>query len=373
MKKTLIYTACALIMALTACNEVPSPATGEGSLSLSVAQGDVPTKASSTDSLEYEVKVNILDIFVFQGNASGAPLYFHERITNGGTPSDPTRFDWSFDNIHGTVSLVVKKLPASTYTAVLVANMPEAISSLTSMAAIKDAAVTLANHSTTASSGFPMFAEKAGISVEGGVNSPSPTAISLSRFASRVRLVSIENTIPASVGYSDNSAISVKGVFVTNVASAWKLGGAEVMAVPGTPTSIVGKKGGDNISAGNLPEYAVTGYFPSAVSVARGASQNLGWSCYALPTQAVLSGATAPKLVILATVNGTDYYYPILLLDATASPARGGLARNTTYDVRVSISGTGSLDPDVVVQRGALATDISVAAWVSGADYTEII
>lgn len=371
-----ILSLVAVAFVLASCENIGmADRDGEGGLSFSIAREGLATKAI-TDAVAYETRVNSLDVFVFEG---GTTLYYHGRAVNGTTPSDPNRFTWESSNTNGITSGTVKKLPVTTanskYTLVMVANLPaDKMSGKMTIADIEAVAFNLGNMSRTESEGFVMYAKKANVVVNAG---DTPTAvdggIQLERFASRVRLVSVQNTIPASANYSNSNKVTVNGIFISNVPSVWNVGAS---GNPSTIVNVAGRKNNTAISPSVAPDYAITGYFPTAVEIAQSASATaLGWSAYALPITSVAQGYTSPKFVICAIVNGTQYYYPVELVRAatTTQEARGGIERNKTYDITVSISGTGSLDPDVVVVRGSLSATISVKAWVSGADYAENI
>lgn len=354
---------------LASCDEMQDVREAEqGGLTLTVLSGAPATKAA-VDVLDYENSLNSLDLFVFEG---GTTRYFYERLVPNGTPSDATRLEYSFNATSGTISATVKKLPVGTYSLVLVANVPaEKVASLTSISAIEAESINLANCSTTASGGFVMYAKKTGIEVSGGTTTTVSEQIQLERFASRVRLVSVTNSIPATAAYANGNQVTVNGIFLSNVASAWTLGTA---LAANTATNVRGKQSNANITPSTEVAYPVTLYKPStAAAVAQGATSQLNWNTYGFATTAVLSGATEPKLVVCATVNGTMYYYPVFLIQGTPYPARTGIERNKTYDIALDISGTGSTDPDARVERGAVSATVTVAGWVAGGDYPESI
>lgn len=359
---------------LASCDEMQDVREAEqGGLTLTVLSGAPATKAAP-DVLDYENSLNSLDLFVFEG---GTTRYFYERLVPNGTPSDATRLEYSFNATSGTISATVKKLPVGTYSLVLVANVPaEKVASLTSISAIEAESINLANCSTTASSGFVMYAKKTGIEVSGGTTTTVSEQIQLERFASRVRLVSVTNSIPASAAYANSNQVIVNGIFLSNVASAWTIGTA---SAANTATNVRGKQSNANITPSTEVVYPVTLHKPvtaaeiAASEVARGATSQLNWNVYGFETKAVLSGATEPKLVVCATVNGTMYYYPVFLIQGTPYPARTGIERNKTYNIMLNISGTGSTDPDTRVERGAFSATVAVKDWVSGAEYTENI
>jgi hypothetical protein len=74
--------------------------------------------------------------------------------------------------------------------------------------------------------------------------------------------------------------------------------------------------------------------------------------------------ARKTRLVVTATIGGTKYYYPISI----DSPSR-----NTAYTVELTITGLGSSDPDILVEKGAITATVTVDPWQSGAVYNETI
>ena len=363
----IIMIAAAVVAMVSSCNEMtPANETAMGDLVLTI--GDAPsTKAASITPEDYEKSINSLDLYVFEG---GSVLYFHERLTPGGTPADTSRLEYSFNNTSGSISAKVKKLPATNYTLLFVANIPSnKLSGLTTVSAIEGAGIDLSNCSTTASSGFAMFAKKENVSVTGGQTTTVSGNIELERFASRVRLVSVKNGIPSSAAYANNNQITINGIFLSNVASAWTLGAANE---PTTATNVRGKQNNANITPSTGVTYPVT-LKAGTEAISQGSTKPLGWNTYAFQTKSVLSGATEPKLVICATVNGTLYYYPVFLVQGAPYEVRGGIERNKSYDITLEISGTGSTDPDARVERGSIAATVTVKAWTPGEEYSENI
>ena len=357
-----VLTLAAVLLVAASCNDIKGgdavEMAGEGSLTITITQDAPATKADpSVTALACEQKLNRLDFFLFEG---GTTLYDRKSVTSGISGTSHTE--------------TFNRLPVGSYTIVVVANAPASISSATTLDGLKTTAVTLANCSRTESEGFIMYAEKAGVAVSGGQTTSlsGNSAMSLERFPARVRLVSVENRIPTVAAYANSNAISVKGVFLTNVYSAWRLDGT---GNPSAVTNAKGRKGSAKIAAASQLDYPQTGWFPSsATTVANSGTTvaSLNWDTYGFPTTAAIDGSPL-RLVIYAEVNGTDYYYPVKLIDATASPARAGIERNKTYEVSVAIYGTGSDDPDVDVVRGNVSASVSVKAWVAGASYTEDI
>ena len=74
--------------------------------------------------------------------------------------------------------------------------------------------------------------------------------------------------------------------------------------------------------------------------------------------------ARKTRLVVTATIGGTKYYYPVSI----SNPQR-----NTAHTVELTITGLGSTDPDILVQKGAITATVTVDPWQNGAVYNETI
>jgi len=333
-------------------------AKGEGGLVIEVSDG-LATKATTQDE-EDESALNTLNVAIFQGNA-----FFGWY----------SKSDFAFSNGTGTKSF--PKVPVATYTVIVVANGPSDITNLRTMSEIRSKAVTLANCSV--SNGYVMAGEASANVTNGG---SAIAAVTLNRHAARVRLVRVTNSVPS--GYNPTT-ITVKGVFLENVNSAWTV---QASGNATTFTNLAGRSQGNSnstntdhyIKNASMLQYACTGVFPSSsVSIARGDNSQPSWRTYCFPVYntnkdndqtgpiASASGVLA-RFVVLATVNGADYYYPVTLVKENET-----LMRNYTYDVDLTISGTGSTDPNEPVTRGSLSATVTVTDWTTGATYTEII
>ena len=352
---TFVVAAAGLLGLSTACDNISevNDLREAASLTISVSQGEIATKADpSTTALDYESKVNKLDYFIFEG---GTTLYYHETVNS------PTFSGGSF-------SKTFQKLPVGTYTVAIIANGTADMAALKTISAVKGAAVTLAECSRTVGTGFTMFAMRESISLVKGNNDLSNNPFQLERFPARVRLLSVANTIPSSAAYANNNSVKVLGIFLCRVNSAWTLDAS------GNPSAIVNPTEGSGAVQSipnnqpafvpTIPGYATqTSWFPSAITIANGATNSsINWDTYAFKTAA----SAKPKLEILAEVNGENWYYPVLLPD--------GLDRNKTYEVIVTISGTGTKDITVdKIERANVTAIVTVKDWQTGAQYTENI
>lgn len=379
MKKILFALSFVSLMLLSgACLEMNDIHEGPGSLTISVMTG-IDTKASATDVLAAEKKLKRLDVFLFQSSSGSWAFLNHVAV-------DPVASDAGYVSGTNTWSKTYSDLSIADYKVIVVANC-SAVASLTTEAAIKAVAINLEDNDLAGTNGFHMYGETT-TSVSGSSNSAT---VSLERFVSRVRLVNVTNQVPST--FANSGAITVKAAFLENVYCDWTLTGT---GTPGTWVNLCGRKSGSQTSTtradyidteSEVNPSAVKSYVWQAYNAnvanagnmgAAGTTANRMFYCYPNPannvsnddTGAYDGGTLVPlaRLVILATVNGTDYWYPVTLVkNGTA------IQRNYSYDVSVTIKGTGSDDPNKPVSKGNLTATVSVSAWGAGAEYTEEI
>ena len=362
MKQVFLIASCVLAMMLTASCADRLSETGAGSLSIVISDADgLSTKASDVTELAYEKAVNNLQIFIFEGET----LFRYEKVTSG-----ISTLPWS---------TTYPDLKAGSYKVYVVANAAD-LGSVASETALQEQVVRLSDCRLDAA-GFVM-AGSATAAVGGG--STATAAVSLTRFAARVRLVSIENQVPAT--YASGGAVTVKSVFLINALGTWNLGGGGAAS---EWVNLGGRAAGrqasttrsDYIAAPsqvNPAAYQPQVFRADGSSVARGVRKDYADYCfYSFPnavttdhtgnTATTAAGALA-RLVVLATVNGADWWYPVTLFKEGK-----GLERNTSYDVRLILRATGSTDPNEPVGKGSLTASVSVNPWTPGAEYTETI
>ena len=361
--KRFYLTLSALLATLlfTACAEQEMP--GAGSLSLVISDGSaLSTKASDVTELSYEKAVNNLQIFIFEGET----LFRYEKISSG----------------LGTLpySKTYTALKAGAYAVYVVANAAD-MGDVATEAALQEKVIHLSDCSLTASQGFVM----AGTTTTMVGNGSTATAsVALTRFAARVRLVSVTNEVPST--YAQSGAVTVKSVFLINALGTWNLGGTGVASewvnlggrASGKQASTTKSDYLSSASQVNPSAYQAQVFRTDGNSVANGVAKNYSDFClYSFPnavtadhtgnTATTTDGAFA-RLVVLATVNGTDWWYPVTLFKDGK-----GLERNTSYDVRLIIRGTGSSDPNEPVGKGDLTAEVTVNPWSPGAEYSETI
>ena len=251
-----------------------------------------------------------------------------------------------------------------------VVNGPD-LSDISTESVLKAKAVALSENSTTATTGFVM----AGMS-SCNVSSSSVTAsVSVSRLVSRIALQKVTNSLPSVYGN-----ITIQRVFLANVVGNQNIGGSASIS---TWHNKGGRKDGATASSqiidgtNNLAGCPALTYKAGAsnavlgtVAVGANHTPSSPYLFYSYPnstsTDATAWNASAAKtrLVVVATISGTTYYYPVTI----NTPER-----NKTYTVELTIAGLGSTDPNVPVSKGSISTSISVQGWVAGASYEETI
>ena len=358
MKKIFLFLAAASLIGMTACNKPEERSSStresrpEGTISFRLTPEDGPAPATRavsayTTAQTYETKVNKVQVFVF--NADGRLAAYKDNGTS----------------LTGTISTT-----AGEKTVWAVVNGPS-LSSVTTLSALRETAVDLSANSTTATTGFVMAGS--GTCTVSGTGSVD-CSFHVSRLASRVALVSVDNKLPSSYG-----ALKIERVFLCNVV------GNQNIAGDAAPATWYNQDGRKDESARNTTHIIDGGTYKASCetltyrsvgqSVANGASHapSTPYLLYAYPNSSTVAPdgfadpftAKQTVLTVAATVDGKVQYYPVVLSSA--------LARNTTYTVGLTITGPGSDDPDKPVTKGSIAVTVTVDGWAAGAVYDETI
>ena len=359
-KASLILTALMGVLALSSCNkdivpeggnvEVDPLESSEIILDLNFPEA-VATKAVSayTTAQTYESQVNSVQILVFD-SAGKIDKYLNAGNKTSGISISTT---------------------AGAKAVWAVVNGPD-LKSIGTLSELQGTAITLGgNNSTTASTGFIMAGSN---TCTVGTSSVS-CAITVSRFVSRVALVSVTNSLPASYG-----SLTVNCAYLANVVGNQNLAGNASAA---TWYNKFGRADestqvSSHIIDGSTYKASCEALTYKGISgtAAVGASHtpSTPYLLYCFPN----SSTTAPGkfstsftaqrsiLVVKATVGGAACYYPVVLDDAAP-------ARNASYTVALTITGPGSSDPNEPVQKGNMTASITVSPWSSGAVYDETI
>ena len=344
MQSKRIFIVAALVVALSAsCSEVEK-APDEGSLAVRVVDGIATKAASGTTAESYETRLNSVQILLFD---SGGSLYRYASLASpesGGTQV--------FENVN-----------AATYTVVAVANAPD-LRTVSSLSAMASMSVSLGDNGTAAATGFRMYGSTT-VSVTGANTTSNPAAceVALTRYTARLKLIRVTNSLPAAYG-----ALTVDNVMLINVLTSWNYAGTGEASGWG---NLAGRKNGSVIASASDATYAELTFNGTGLSVAHGASASPDYKFYSLPngSTSTATGSLATegpvRLVVTASFDGRTYYYPVTI---------PGVARNTSYDVLLTITGPGSDDPNTPVAKGNVSATITVSPWTSGGEaYDETI
>ena len=350
MKKTLFIMAAIAAMACSCDkNSDCEPCQEETRASLNVSldfEDDAQTRATAYVTAQtYETAVNSVQVLVF--DSSGALNSYQDAGTKTSGISISTT--------------------AGTKTVWAVVNGPD-LSSVTTLSALQSKTIDLGSNSTANATGFVM----AGSATCTVGASAATASISVKRFAARVALAKVNNSLPGSYG-----ALTINNVTLINVAGNQNLAGNASVS---TWYNKMGRKDGATASSQIIDGSTYTASHPTLTyrsvgsSVANGASHSPStpYLFYTFPNPSTSdatgwsSSFTARKtrLVVAATIGGTKYYYPVVI----DTPAR-----NTAYTVELTITGLGSTDPDKPVQKGSITASVTVEGWASGAVYNETI
>jgi len=194
------------------------------------------------------------------------------------------------------------------------------------------------------------------------VASSRSVALEAERYVCRVRLVSVRNMLPPSMG-----SVVLKNAFLSNVVASQTLGavGSGWLNPMGRATEnpaveshvIDGVNHFASAPGLTFKKFGKTVAYGSALAPAA------DFYCYPNPASTDIQGFSSDmgsrytRLVLTVELGGQTRYYPINLVN---------LQRNSSYDVSVTISNLGSGDPDMTMDSGAITSEITMSAWDVG-------
>ncbi|MCQ2187729.1 MAG: fimbrial protein [Bacteroidales bacterium] len=358
MKKILIICAAALCMAGCSKTSGTFPDGGPSGETPGIINLTLPelaaTKAAATDD---EKKLNSLYIAVF--NSEGKLEISHE--CTGAEISDIGTTGVTLNVRTGTKDVwAVANVAASKF------------ASVSDIASFKAIEVLLSDATSTS---FAMEGSASGISVI--ADKTSQASIQLSRFAAKVSLVKVSNSLPSSYG-----ALTVKSAYLANVVCNDNLGQT---AKASSWCNRLGHNG-TNLTEANVigngstkAENAAVTFCTIGSQVTNAGSASLtGKSVYgfrnASTADPVARGNGFPAngcrsvLYVIATIGGVDYWYPVGL---------GELKSNNSYNVSLTITMPGQRPGDddfgSLITKGALSATVVVKDWTDGSEYSETI
>ena len=353
MKKTLLLMAAVAAMACSCdgdkdCIPCQKEEGQEQTATLQVSldlEGEPQTRVTNYVTAQaYETAVNDVQIFVFDSKGALATYLDADTTTTG----------ISINTIYGEKTVYA------------VVNGPD-LSEITTQDELENTAVDLGANSTTTSKGFVMV----GSSTCNVSGSTATVSIAVKRLVARVALQKITNSLPASYG-----SLTVNNVMLINVAGNQNL---ECTASISTWYNKMGRKDGASATqiiygTTNLASHPTLTFMSVGKSVENGGSlaPTTPYLFYTYQNNSTSEGngwsntfsARKTRLVVTATIGGTKYYYPVSI----SNPQR-----NTAHTVELTITGLGSTDPDILVQKGAITATVTVDPWQNGAVYNETI
>lgn len=308
---------------------------------LTISLSGVKNTRATASSFDYEDQVNSVEVFVFTDDG---------RLENS-----------AYSTSVSAVSLLCSYGSKEIFAAV---NFPQ--DRFSDVRRIDDLklATRLSDNSISKSQGFVM-----GGMVDAEIESEQVmVTIPVSRYVARVVLERVTNRLPSSLGEMTIDWVAISNVFTFD----------EIYVPLGLTTAREGKGASywenrfgrvQDISSGNLGSliYRTVGYTLQSASVYTSPYYFYGYSNYSASADQGFSAnwtERPTRLVLAATIGGTQYYYPVNITP---------LERNKSYSVSMSISNLGSTDPDILVSREAMDMAVSVSVWEPGSTYTETI
>ena len=221
-------------------------------------------------------------------------------------------------------------------------------------------------------------------------NASTPVQLDLYHPVAKVRLGGVTNNLPAPYG-----AMTVKQVFLCNIVGNQVIGGFNDPSPVSFEKNWLNKSGTDG--DGTNKEYTIgrgthaadvpaLTYHALSESVSNGGSVALNKLMYAMPNSSTAEyngypatfSPTASVLMVVITILGKDYYYPVSLYNS--DPSKGavinGLDPNTDYTINLTVKGLGNTYEDGPFKRivkETLVANVDVALWTGVDAYTETI
>lgn len=390
-----ILLAAGFIGILAACNNIDDPVKVDKGQSLVLNISAVLTTKATTDKLPAEEAIKDLQVYVFKKNGSVYELYrYIDTVITA--PTAQTSASWEIKGVNANESYSV---------AVFANGLASGLKypAFQNRDALRAQAVTLA--SSVPGAQFTMYGETAS-DVEVSSNTATQVNVTVQRFVSRVRLMSVQNKLPEAYG-----VLTVKRVFVINAYDSWNMFGTGTSI--SSPAGITGRFNWGGETAGVIIASAndckrgdvaygaqtfasfnepISNYFvklaePGATeasakesstweySFSNGLGYKTGVPFYVFPNAhaadpnsdsfrgslANYAGDAPSRLVVYAEITNNNqtvgYYYPVTV------PA---MERNKSYDVNLLVTGFGSDHPNREPEKGSMELSVNVKPWDEG-------
>jgi hypothetical protein len=342
MKKILTLSlAAASVLLLASCNKEENGTAvplESYTVSIGVDLGPATRAEAYLDEQDYEKAVVSVQYLIFDGDGK---LAAYRSVTT----KDAQDFN-------------LKKGEKTVYAVVNGADL----SSVTAESGLLGKVYSLTDDSTDASRGFQMVSDKYTVTV--GKSTPA-TTVKVHRVAARVALVSVKNNLSVTPG-----ALKIERVWLSNVAGEWSAADGFSAGTwynkqgrsDDTQSHIIDgssyRAQAEALTYRSIGEDVAKGgyYQPDVPDLVYGYPNSSdvtpeGWSA-SWPANGQRS-----LFVIAASVDGTLYYYPIVI---------NSMESNKTYTIYATISNIGSDDPNKPITSDAASINIEVDPWVSG-------
>ncbi len=412
-----VLLAMAGIVGLAACNTMetsPMEMNNESKLSIEISTGYLTKASDPLQVNDDEARIKDAQIYIFKEDGS---LYRKIDTAFASNPVGQAVRKEANINANESYRVAVFVNGAS-------ANPKVIFNDVQKIEDLRNKVVYLAS-SNPEQGCFAMYGETAD-AIRVGVNQTASAAVTVTRFVSRIRLMSIQNKLPEAYG-----KLTIDEAFIINAMSKWDMKGsmANNKAASFGKFNWAGRKWGQSTSvvvtdfiraaadcqgsgpdANTMYPYGKQTYkaysgvdidnYNALVSAQDAAADTKsthkfegdnGDRFYVFPNTCASDAATgssmsdtfkgpmalgtdtdhnAPsRIVIRAHFNNTNdndpyYYYPVTV------PA---MERNKTYDVKLIISGFGSKDPNMEPAKGSIETTITVAPWAGASEINQEI
>ena len=392
--KSILF-AVGFIGLFAACNTVDTPEMKESSQALVInVKASLATKAT-TDVLPGEETIKDLQVYIFKKNGNAYELYRYIDTVLA-APSAQTSASWQIKGINANESYSVAVFANGLASSLKYPNFQN-------RDALRQQVVTLASSVPGTSGQFTMYGETAA-DVSVSPNETSQVNVTVQRFVSRVRLMSVQNKLPEAYG-----KLNIKRVFVINAYDTWNMyGTGTTLSTPAgisgrfnwggeTESHVIIASAGDcrrgdvaygsqtfNALSAEINNYFVEKAVPGASEEQANANStwtysadhNVSFYVYpnaapADPNSGSFAGSLAnyagnaalipTRLVVYAQIynNGQwmDNYYPVTV------PA---MERNKSYDINLLVTGFGSNHPNKEPEKGSMQLSVNVKPWDEG-------
>lgn len=393
-----ILLAAGFIGILAACNEIDDPVKVDKGQSLVINISAGLTTKATTEKLPAEEYIKDLQVYVFKKNTiTNTYELYRYKDTVLQAASVQTTASWKIDGVNANETYSV-----AVFANGLASNLK--YPSFQNRDALRAQAVTLA--SSVPGSQFTMYGETAS-DIEISSNTTAEVNVTVQRFVSRVRLMSVQNKLPEAY-----DVLTVKRVFVINAYDSWNMFGTGTSI--SSPAGITGRfNWGGESPAGVIIDSAddckrgdaaygnqtfasfaepINNYFvelakPGATEASAKEASTWAYSYdnsvtggtgvpfYVFPNAhaadlnsdsfrgslANYPGDAPSRLVVYAEINNNGntvgYYYPVTIPN---------MERNKSYDVNLLVTGFGSDHPNKEPEKGSMDLSVNVKPWDEG-------